>query len=166
MNPTMEQGRACSESTQPLRVTHGAVLQAGCGQDAARVPGLRALSQGDKETVAMFLLLNSSSLSAGFILRAVKRGKRTLFEVSLICLPFQLSFQFEIGVLGVYPFPSPVPRFEYPQCLGLSFPRSRQGIGFERCIWEVIPGNTGRRCKFPHSCSACGIPCQRPNLGT
>ena len=101
----MEQGRACSESTQPLRVTHGAIFQAGCGQDAARVPGLRALSQGDKETVAMFLLLNSSPLSAGFILRAVKRGKRTLFEVSLICLPFQLSFQFEIGVLGVYAFP-------------------------------------------------------------
>ena len=44
-------------------------------------------------------------------------GKRTLFEVSLICLPFQLSFQLEIGVLGVYAFPSPVP--------SLSFPRSR-----------------------------------------
>ena len=76
LNPTMEQGRACSETAQPLRVTHGAVFQAGCGQDAASVPGPRALSQGGKETVVMFLLLNSSPLSAGFILRAVKLGER------------------------------------------------------------------------------------------
>lgn len=123
----MEQGRACSESTQPLRVTHGAVLQAGCGQDAARVPGLRALSQGDKETVAMFLLLNSSSLSAGFIPECCKTGKRTLFKF-LYLASFQLSFQFEIGVLGVYPFPSPVPRFEYPQCLGLSLPEADKAL--------------------------------------
>lgn len=84
LNPTMEQGRACSESAQPLRVTHGAVFQAGCGQDAASVPGPRALSQGDEETVVMFLLLNSSPLSAGFILRAVKLGERGHCPKSLL----------------------------------------------------------------------------------
>ena len=84
LNPTMEQGRACSESAQPLRVTHGAVFQAGCGQDAASVPGPRALSQGDEETVVMFLLLNSSPLSAGLILRAVKLGERGHCPKSLL----------------------------------------------------------------------------------
>ena len=64
-NPKIHKSRACSESAQLLRVTHGAVSKAGCGEDAASVPVPRMLSQGDKETQVMFLLLSSSPLPAG-----------------------------------------------------------------------------------------------------